>query len=154
VFRPQGAQKLPVFVFIHGGHNSVESAGLIQNGVAAYDGSDFAQNSGVVVVTINYRLGALGFIAHPALSEESGYQRSGNYGYMDQLRALKWVNRNIAAFGGDPDNVTLLGRSSGGGGIMVLIASPLARGLFHNAIIHSGQFGTHKDLATAHGTGV
>jgi len=101
-------------------------------------------------VTVNYRLGALGFIAHPALSEESGYEASGNYVYMDQLHALQWINRNIAAFGGNPDNVTLWGRSSGGGAIEVLMASPLARGLFHRAIIHSGQFRTHKDLEHAH----
>jgi para-nitrobenzyl esterase len=152
VFTPQGARGLPVLVFIHGGHNSTESAGWIMNGVAAYDGSDFAQNSNVVVVTINYRLGALGFIAHPALSEESGYHASGNYGHMDQIRALKWVSRNIAAFGGDPNNITLFGRSSGGGGIEVLMASPLARGLFHRAIIHSGQFRA-QDLKHAHDTG-
>src|SRR5438876_744035 len=113
-------------------------------------------NGKVVVVTINYRLGALGFIAHPSLSkeaEESGRHGSGNYGYMDQIQALKWVKRNIAAFGGDPNNVTLMGASSGGGGIAVLMASPGAKGLFHRAIIHSGQFRT-QDLDSAETTGV
>jgi para-nitrobenzyl esterase len=140
VFKPQGAQRLPVILFIHGGHNATGSAGWVGNGVAPFDGSDLAQNGNVVVVTINYRLGALGFIAHPALSKESGYNRSGNYGYMDQIRSLKWVSRNIAAFGGDPNNVTVVGASSGGGGILVMMASPLAEGLFHRGIIHSGQF--------------
>jgi para-nitrobenzyl esterase len=125
----------------------------VVNGVAAYDGSDFVKNSNVVLVTINYRLGALGFISHPALSDESGYHASGNYGYMDQIQALKWVNRNIAAFGGDPDNITFFGRSAGAGGIMVLMASPLAQGLFHRAIIHSGQFRT-QSLKHAHAIGV
>jgi para-nitrobenzyl esterase len=153
VFKPQGARRLPVLVFIHGGHNTTESAGVTENGVAAYDASDFVQNNDVVVVTINYRLGALGFIAHPALSDESGYNASGNYGYMDQIRALKWVKHNIAAFGGDSDNVTLFGRSAGAGGIMVLMASPLAEGMFHRAIIHSGQFDT-QTLKHAHDNGV
>ena len=152
VFRPQGAQGLPVIVFIHGGHNATGSASQSANGVAAYNGAGFAQNGNVVVVTINYRLGALGFIAHRELSKESGYRSSGNYGYMDQIRALKWVNRNIAAFGGDPNNVTLFGQSSGGGAVSVLIASPLSEGLFHRAIIHSGQFRT-QDTMQAEDTG-
>jgi para-nitrobenzyl esterase len=147
VFRPQGAQGLSVIVFIHGGHNAIGSAGDSANGVAAYDGAELAQNGNVVVVTINYRLGALGFIAHSKLSKEGG--GSGNYGYMDQIQALKWVSRNIAAFGGDPNNVTLFGQSSGGGAVSVLMASPLSGGLFHRAIIHSGQFRTHHDLHSA-----
>jgi para-nitrobenzyl esterase len=153
VFRPRGAHGLPVIVFVHGGHNAIDSAGVMQNGVAGYDGAEFAQNGNVVVVTINYRLGPLGFIAHPELSKESGYAGSGNYGYMDQIRALKWVRSNIAAFGGEPNNVTLFGHSSGGGGVMVLMASPLGRGLFHRAIIHSGQL-TIQDLKTAEAEGV
>ena len=153
VFRPQGARGLPVMVFVHGGHDATGSAGVTENGVAAYDGSELAQNGNVVVVTINYRLGALGFIAHPELSRESGYAGSGNYGYMDQIQALNWVRRNVAAFGGDPDNVTLFGQSSGGGGVMVLLASPLSRGLFHRAIIHSGQFAI-QDLKKAEGDGL
>jgi len=151
VFRPQGAQGLPVIVFIHGGHNLIGSAADAGNGVAAYDGSELAQN-GNVVVTINYRLGALGFIAQRLLSDESGYHASGNYGYMDQIQALKWVSRNIAAFGGNPSNITLFGQSAGGGGVLVLMASPLSQGLFHRAIIHSGQFRTH-DLPTAENAG-
>jgi para-nitrobenzyl esterase len=153
VFRPQRAQGVPVIVFIHGGHNVTESAAEAANGVAVYDGSELAQNGNVVVVTTNYRLGALGFIAHPALSDESGYHASGNYGYMDQIRALKWVSRNIAAFGGDPKNITLFGQSSGGGGVLVSMVSPLSQGLFHRAIIHSGQFRTN-DLKTAENAGL
>jgi len=154
VFRPKDAQgPLPVIVFIHGGHNATDSASWIHNGVNTYDASDFAKNGNVVVVTINYRLGALGFIAHPALSKESKGAGSGNYGYMDQLQALKWVHRNIAAFGGDPDNVTLMGASSGGGGITVLMTSPQSKGgLFHRAIIHSGQF-RFQTLEQAEDTG-
>jgi len=152
VFRPQGARGLPVIVFIHGGHNLVGTATDVANGVAAYDGTELAQNGNVVVVTINYRLGALGFISSRLLSNESGYNASGNYGYMDQIRALKWVNRNIAAFGGEPGNITLLGQSAGGGGVLVLMVSPLSQGLFHRAIIHSGQFRT-IDLPTAHNAG-
>jgi para-nitrobenzyl esterase len=106
VFRPKGAQGLPVMMFIHGGHNEQDSAGPLTPGdKAPSDGSDLAQNGNVVVVTTNYRLGALGFIAHPKLSNESGYHGSGNYGYMDQIQALKWVSRNIAAFGGNPNNI-------------------------------------------------
>jgi para-nitrobenzyl esterase len=153
VFRPQRAQGLPVIVFIHGGHNVTGSAVLAENGVAVYDGSELAQNGNVVVVTINYRLGALGFIAHPALSDRSGYLASGNYGYMDQIQALKWVNRNIAAFGGDPNNITLFGQSAGGGGVLVLMVSPLSQGLFHRAIIHSGQFRTNRLNAAEHAGG-
>jgi para-nitrobenzyl esterase len=152
VFRSQGAQGLPVIVFIHGGHNVKDSAAVTLNGVAAYDGSELAQNGNVVVVTINYRLAALGFIAHRLLSDESGHHASGNYGYMDQIQALKWVSRNIRAFGGDPNNVTLFGQSSGGGGVLVLMVSPQSQGLFHRAIIHSGQFRTN-DLPTAEGAG-
>jgi para-nitrobenzyl esterase len=152
VYRPQGAQGLPVILFIHGGHNVTGSAGDAANGVAIYDGSEPAQNGNVVVVTINYRLAALGFVSHPALSTESGYGASGNYGYMDQIRALKWVSHNIAAFGGDPNNITLFGQSAGGGGVLVLMVSPLSQGLFHRAIIHSGQFRTN-DLKTAENLG-
>jgi para-nitrobenzyl esterase len=141
VFRPKGAQGLPVMMFIHGGHNSTESAGPLPGDlVPVHDGSDLAQNGKVVVVTINYRLGALGFIGHPKLSMESLYPGSGNYGYMDQIKALHWVHNNITAFGGNPNNITVFGLSNGGGGVLVLMASPLTQGLFHRAIIHSGVF--------------
>lgn len=137
VFRPAGANALPVIVFVHGGSNvrgSASQMGL--DGVRLYDGSSLAQKN-VVVVTLNYRLGTLGFIGHRKLSATSPHKGSGNYAYMDQIQALKWVQRNIAAFGGDPNNVTLLGHSAGAKGVWVLLSSPLSKGLFHRAIIHS-----------------
>jgi para-nitrobenzyl esterase len=100
------------------------------------DGTNLARR-GVVVVSFNYRLGALGFLAHPALSRESEHQVSGNYGLLDQIAALRWVSANIAAFGGNPDNVTLFGSSAGASSQIFLIVSPLARGLFHRAITQS-----------------
>jgi len=125
-------EKLPVMFFIHGGSwNS--GAGSI----TMYDGSALA-NKGVVIVTINYRLGVLGFMAHPDLANESVNDSSGNYGILDQIAALKWVKRNIAAFGGDPSNVTVFGESAGGTNIMGLLTSPLNEGLFKQAIIQSG----------------
>jgi para-nitrobenzyl esterase len=93
-----------------------------------------------VVVTFNYRLGIFGYFAHPSLSEESPHSSSGNYGITDQIQALKWVQENIAAFGGDPDNVTLFGESAGAWSISQLMASPLAKGLFHKAIAQSGAY--------------
>jgi para-nitrobenzyl esterase len=138
VFKPAGASALPVIVFIHGGSNVYGSASqAAPNLVAFYDGSQLAQNENVVVVTLNYRLGALGFIGHKKLSEASGYGASGNYAYMDQIQALKWVQRNIAAFGGDPSNVTLFGQSAGAKGVWVHMSSPLSKGLFHRAIVDS-----------------
>lgn len=128
---PEG-RPLPVMVWIYGG-------GLV-NGTAStplYAGDALAQR-GVIVVTFNYRLGALGFLAHPELSRESAYGGSGNYGLLDQLAALKWVQQNISAFGGDPGNVTVFGQSSGSISISALISSALARGLFHRAIGQSG----------------
>ncbi len=103
---------------------------------AFYDGSSFAKRD-VVLVSINYRLGVLGFLAHPGLSAETGYGVSGNYGILDQIEALRWVQRNIEVFGGDPDNVTIFGESAGGTSVSVLCSSPLARGLFHKAVIQS-----------------
>lgn len=123
--------RLPVFFWIHGGGNVEGSAA-----VPIYDGAALARR-GVVVVTINYRLGVFGFLAHPELTKEAG--RSGNYGSLDQLAALQWVRANIAAFGGDPGNVTIAGQSAGASGVHNLVASPLARGLFHRAIAESGS---------------
>jgi para-nitrobenzyl esterase len=100
------------------------------------DGTSLARR-GVVVVTFNYRLGALGFLAHPALSRESEHRVSGNYGLLDQIAALRWVRMNVAAFGGNPDNVTLFGQSAGASSEVFLLVSPLARGLFHRAIAQS-----------------
>lgn len=134
VWVPAGphASPLPVMVWIYGG-------GLI-NGSAStplYAGDALARRD-VIIVTANYRLGALGFLAHPELSRESAQGVSGNYGLLDQLAALGWVKRNIAAFGGAPDNVTVFGQSSGSISISALVASPLAHGLFQRAIGQSG----------------
>lgn len=126
------AQRLPVMVWIYGG-------GLV-NGSAStplYAGDRLAQR-GVVVVTFNYRIGALGFLAHPELNKESKHDGSGNYGLLDQIAALTWVQRNIAAFGGDPDQVTIFGQSSGAMSVSMLTVSPLAKGLFRRAIGQSG----------------
>lgn len=159
VFKPSGAKKLPVIVFIHGGANVKDSASLElgkkngKKGVVVYDGSSLAENGKVVVVTLNYRLGALGFIGHEKLSKTSGYQGSGNYAYMDQNQALKWVQRNIAAFGGDPGNVTLFGQSAGAKAVWVHMTSPLSAGLFHRAIVHSGIREGARDLAHAEKAG-
>jgi len=103
-----------------------------------YAGDELARTGDVVVVTINYRLGSLGFLAHPALSAESDEEVSGNYGLLDQIAALSWVQDNIAAFGGDPQRVTVFGESAGGISILDLMASPLADGLFQRAIVQSG----------------
>ncbi|HEY5657032.1 MAG TPA: carboxylesterase family protein [Myxococcota bacterium] len=129
-----GEAPQPVMVWIHGGGNA--------NGYASepnYLGHNLARR-GVVVVSIQYRLGALGFMAHPALSAESERGVSGNYGILDQIAALRWVRENIAAFGGDPERVTVFGESAGGGDIGTLIVSPLARGLFARAIVQSGGY--------------
>jgi para-nitrobenzyl esterase len=122
----------PVMVWIHGGS-------LVVGESDAYDASKLAQR-GVVVVTINYRLGALGFLAHPALTGESPDHVSGNYGIQDQQAALKWVRRNIRAFGGDPGKVTIFGESAGGLSTFVHLVSPASKGLFHRAIVESGAY--------------
>jgi para-nitrobenzyl esterase len=125
-------ERLPVMVWIHGG--SFESGA---GSMAVYSGQNLAAR-GVVVVTINYRLGPLGFLAHPALSAESAQGVSGNYGLLDQIAALRWVQRNIAGFGGDPARVTVFGESAGAISILDLLVSPLAEGLFQRAIAESG----------------
>ena len=120
--------KLPVMVWIYGG-------GLLNGtGSTPLYAGDALSRRGVIIVTFNYRLGALGFLAHPDLSSESPQKVSGNYGHLDQLAALSWVKENIAAFGGDPENVTVFGQSSGAISISALIASPLAKNLFQRAI--------------------
>ena len=126
------SHKLPVMVWIYGG-------GFVNGGSspAVYSGADFAKQ-GIVFVSFNYRLGRFGFFGHPALTAESKDGLLGNYGYMDQIAALKWVQRNIAAFGGDPKNVTLFGESAGGGSVLAMMTSPLSKGLFQKAIIESG----------------
>src|SRR5215203_1588178 len=124
--------KLPVMVWIYGGGFQAGSASEPRQ-----DGSRLASN-GVVVVSLNYRLGLMGFLAHPALSKESPHKTSGNYGILDQIAALQWVQKNVAAFGGDPGNVTIFGESAGSFSVSILMASPLAKGLFHKAIGESG----------------
>jgi para-nitrobenzyl esterase len=126
------AERLPVMVWIHGGSFVTGSGSM-----AVYDGANLAAE-GVVVVTINYRLGPLGFLAHPALAAESAEGTSGDYGLLDQIAALRWVQRNIAAFGGDPGRVTVFGESAGAISILDLLVSPLAEGLFQRAIAQSG----------------
>ena len=134
VWRPVGAtdDKRPVIVWIHGGAFVSGS-----NVPAEASGAAFARD-GVIFVAPNYRLGRFGFFAHPALSAEHPDEPKGNYGYLDQIAALQWVKRNIAAFGGDPDNVTIMGASAGGESVLALAASPLARGLFQRVIAQSG----------------
>jgi para-nitrobenzyl esterase len=131
VFAPKNAKHAPVMVWIHGGGHRT-GAGWI------YDGQNFARD-GVVLVAINYRLGPLGYFAHPALIKEAKPgEPVANYGLMDQIAALKWVQRNIAAFGGDPKNVTVFGESAGGMSTLALLATPAARGLYQKAIVESG----------------
>lgn len=129
---PQGDAKRPVLVWLH--------FGAFQFGSAAnplYDGEALAR-AGATVVTVQYRLGRLGFLAHPELTAESEHGASGNYGLLDQIEALRWVRRHVAAFGGDPGNVTLIGCSAGAHSVYCLRSSPLARELFQRAIAHSG----------------
>lgn len=130
-------EKRPVMVWIHGGAFISGSSGGPPSVAATTDGTALAQQ-GVVLVSINYRLGPFGFLALPSLSRESPNKASGNYGILDQIAALEWVQRNARVFGGDPGNVTIFGESAGAGSVCTLIASPLAKGLFHQAIMQSG----------------
>jgi len=142
-------ERLPVIVWIYGGGYINGSASM-----PLYWGDRLA-HKGVIVVTIAYRLGPLGFLAHPELTRESPHHSSGNYGLMDQIAALEWIHKNIAAFGGDPKNVTIAGQSSGAISVSILMASPLAKGLFQRAIGESGglfeplQLGPQYLLANA-----
>lgn len=132
-WRPaEATAKLPVLVWIYGG-------GWVNGGSspAVYDGSQFARQ-GLLFVSFNYRLGRFGFFAHPALTAENPEGELGNYGYMDQIAALQWIKRNAAAFGGDPDNITVFGESAGGFSVHMLMTSPLATGLFQRAMVESG----------------
>ncbi|MFV0527035.1 MAG: carboxylesterase/lipase family protein [Acidimicrobiales bacterium] len=128
---PEAGAGLPVMVWIHGGDH--------QDGAGSdpFYASNALARQGVVTVSINYRLGVLGFLAHPELAAESDYGAAGNYGTLDQIAALRWVSDNIAGFGGDPGNVTIFGESAGGESVMHMMTSPLARGLFHRAIAQS-----------------
>jgi para-nitrobenzyl esterase len=143
VWTPANTRNAPVFFWIYGG--------ALQSGASRdpmYDGKRLAER-GIVVVSINYRLGVLGWLAHPELSAESAQGISGNYGLLDQIRALTWVKENVAAFGGDPANVTIAGESAGALSVMYLMASPLARGLFARAILESAYMISTPALKTA-----
>jgi para-nitrobenzyl esterase len=142
VWTPANARKAPVFFWIHGGALSGGSSSE-----PLYDGARMA-GLGVVVVSINYRMGPLGFLVHPALSAESRRNISGNYGLLDQIAALEWVKRNIAAFGGDPANVTIAGESAGALSVMYLMAAPGAQGLFAKAVSQSGYMISAQELRT------
>jgi para-nitrobenzyl esterase len=141
IWAPEGAAAAPVFVWIHGGALSTGASSE-----AMYDGARLAASQGLVVVSINYRLGVLGYMAHPELSAESRQNVSGNYGLLDQIAALKWIEANIAAFGGDPDNVTIAGESAGALSVMYLMASPKAHGLFDRAIAQSAYMISTPEL--------
>jgi carboxylesterase type B len=146
VQRPANARpgdRLPVYFWIHGG-------GLVNGSSNQHDGSLIVRDTGIVVVTINYRLGLLGFMAHPALTSEAG--QSGNYGLLDQQAALRWVQRNIAAFGGDPRQVTVGGESAGGFSVCAHLSAPGSRGLFVRAIVESGSC-LSQTLGQAEATG-
>ncbi|MBW2102683.1 MAG: carboxylesterase family protein [Deltaproteobacteria bacterium] len=132
VFRPRSAEKeLPVYVYIHGGSNNFGKA-------AHYDGSILAARSNLVVVVVQYRLGPLGWFTHPALRHGDALDDSGNFGTLDNIKALEWIRDNIKAFGGNPDNVTITGESAGAHNVMNVVISPLAAGLFHRAMSESG----------------
>ena len=151
VWAPAAGKDLPVLVYFHGG-------GFIagDGSEPRYDGAAFARR-GIIVVTINYRLGIFGFLAHPALSKESPHHASGNYGYLDQNAALRWVQANIAAFGGNPAKVTIGGQSAGAFSVSAHLVSPLSRGLFRGAIAESGSLlgnGALKSLAEGERAGV
>jgi len=142
----RGEHLLPVMIFLHGG-------GFKQGSGSRYDGAGLAER-GAIVVTVNYRLGIFGFFAHSALTkEDSTYHSSGNYGLLDQIASLQWVQTNIRAFGGDPENVTIFGESAGANSVSVLLTSPLARGLFHRAIMQSGTPMIRRTLRQAEENG-
>ena len=148
VFAPLHAAHAPVMVWIFGGGNVAGADSIAPN-----DGRFFARD-GVILVAMNYRLGALGFFAHPALTKAAGPgEPLANYGLMDQIAALKWVKRNIAAFGGDPDNVTIFGESAGGENVLTLMVTPAARAACsQKATVQSGGgWGPPVDLATGRG---
>ena len=132
IYRPQTAEILPVYFWIHGGAN-------VSGEAAAHDMALLAQKANMVVVVIQYRMSAFGYFTHPALREQlEPVAASGNLGTLDQIKALEWVRDNIAFFDGDPDNVTIAGESAGGHNVMAMVISPLAKGLFHKAVMQSG----------------
>lgn len=144
LWTPAHARKLPVIVWIYGGGFTNGSAAM-----PLYSGDRLARR-GAIVVTFNYRVGPLGFLAHPELTAESSRHSSGNYGLLDQIAALRWVQKNIAAFGGDPSRVTIAGQSAGAVSVSLLVASPLAKGLFARAIAQSGGLFEPVEVAPAY----
>ncbi|MEH6564808.1 MAG: carboxylesterase family protein [Halopseudomonas sp.] len=149
VTAPKDAEKLPVMVWFHGGGFT-----SLTSNTVPFNNPKAVASRGVVQVAVNQRLGPFGYIAHPELSAESGYNGSGNYGQMDLVMALEWVQDNIEAFGGDPDNVTIFGESGGGRKVLSLMSSPQAKGLFHKAISQSGTlYPDTRSLASAEAIG-
>jgi para-nitrobenzyl esterase len=143
--------KLPVIVYIYGGGFTLGSSGM-----ALYGGENVAKSGEAIFVNFNYRVGIMGFMAHPELSAESPHKASGNYGFLDQVAALRWVQSNIAKFGGDPSRVTISGQSAGASSVISLVASPLGKGLFQRAIAMSGSAinGTPPSLAESEKAGL
>jgi len=146
IWRPDKPGKFPVMIFIHGGAYVV---GWSKDDL----GGKLAEFGDVIVITFDYRLGAFGFLATPALREEDPDKSAGSYGSLDQIAALKWVHDNIANFGGDPSNITIFGQSAGGWSVCTLLASPLAKGLFSRAIIESGGCESTETLDQGYATG-
>lgn len=149
IWRPQKPGKYPVMVWIHGGAFTLGSGSYDM-----YNGAKLAELKDVVVVTINYRLGALGFLSLSELADEDPDRSTGNYGILDQVQALIWVNQNISQFGGDPGNVTIFGQSAGGMSVCTLLVSPLAKGLFQRAIPMSGACDVVGKKEAAYAQGV
>ncbi|MBN1663432.1 MAG: carboxylesterase family protein [Deltaproteobacteria bacterium] len=149
VTAPKNASNLPVMVWFHGGGYQI-----LSSNTKGYNNADGPTTKGVVLVTVNHRLNIFGYLAHPWLTAESTYGGSGNYGNMDLVMALTWVKNNIANFGGDPNSVTIFGQSGGGRKVWSMIMTPLARGLFHKAIIQSGSLRPDtRSLETAEAMG-
>jgi para-nitrobenzyl esterase len=140
----KAGSNLPVIVFIYGGGSTIGSSGM-----AIYGGETVAQR-GAVFVNFNYRVGAMGFLAHPELTAESPHHQSGNYAYLDQVAALQWIQHNIAKFGGDPHKVIISGQSAGASSVSLLQASPLAKGLFRGVVAMSGGAWGNDGKATSH----
>jgi para-nitrobenzyl esterase len=147
IWAPANARNAPVLVWIHGGALTTGAGRQ-----AMYDGEAIARR-GVILVSINYRLGILGYLAHPGLSAESREGVSGNYGLLDQIAALRWINRNVASFGGNPANVTIAGESAGALSVMYLMAAPQARGLFAKAVLQSAYMVSAPELRASRNGG-
>jgi len=146
VWRPKKSGSFPVMVWIHGGGYVMGSGGGGLSGKESYNGMQLATTGDVVVVTINYRLHVFGFLADPALRAEDPNKSTGNYGSLDQVAAIRWVHDNIAAFGGDPANVTIFGESAGGWSVCTMLATPLNQDMFAHAILESGGCGKSESM--------